>query len=268
MILVMDAVPSGLLAGKRLLVTGVVNTESIAFAVARAALLGGAQVALTTHDRVRELTERAAASLSDPVLILTLDVTVPEHFSQVAAQVQAEMGGLDGVLHAVAFGPRDTLSGDFLSASDEGIELAMRTSTTSFARLAALLADTAEGPAAIVGLDFDADGRAWPVYNWMGVVKLALQGVMRYTARDLGPRGIRSNLVAAGPLNTRAASGIGGFEKLLAAYASTAPLGWNPDDPSAVADTVCFLLSDLGRGITGEIIHVDGGYNAMAAAIR
>lgn len=252
-----------MLTGKRLLVTGVVTTDSIAWAVAERAQLHNAEVVLTTFDRVRDLTEAAAADLPRPVEILTLDATRAEDYRALADELRDRP--LDGALHAIAFAPRQALAGDFLSASDEAIELAFRTSTTSYARLAGLLADCA-GPqgASLVGLDFDADGRAWPVYNWMGVCKVALQATMRYVARDLGPRGVRANLVAAGPLLTRAASGIPDFGVLLDAYAS-APLGWDPADPGPVADAVCMLLSDLGRGISGEVLHVDGGYHALAA---
>lgn len=116
----------------------------------------------------------------------------------------------------------------------------------------------------IVGLDFDADDRAWPTHNWMGVCKAALRSTARYLARDLGPAGIRVTLVAAGPLHTRAASGIPGFHHLTEAWESAAPLRWDPDDPEPVADVVCFLLSDMARLVTGEIVHADGGFHAMA----
>ncbi len=252
-----------MLTGKRLLITGVVTTDSIAWAVAERAQLHNAEVILTTFDRVRDLTESAAAALPRTPEILTLDATRTGDYER----LEEELAGrtLDGALHAIAFAPRDALAGDFLAASDEAIELAFRTSTTSYARLAGLLARTA-GPsgASLVGLDFDADGRAWPVYNWMGVCKVALQATMRYVARDLGVQGVRANLVAAGPLHTRAASGIPDFQTLLEAYAS-APLGWDASDPAPVADAVCFLLSDMGRAISGEVLHVDGGYHALAA---
>lgn len=252
-----------MLAGKRLLVTGVVTTDSIAWAVAERAQLHGAEVILTTFDRVAPLTRDAAASLPHEPEILTLDATRRGDYDRVAQALAGRP--LDGALHAIAFAPRDALAGDFLSAGDEAIEVAFRTSTTSYARLADLLCRTAgERGASLVGLDFDADGRAWPVYNWMGVCKVALQAAMRYVARDAGPRGVRANLVSAGPLHTRAASGIPDFQCLLDAY-EAAPLGWDATDPSPVADTVCFLLSDLGRAISGEVLHVDGGYHALAA---
>lgn len=252
-----------MLSGKRLLITGVVTTDSIAWSVAERAQLHNAEVILTTFDRVRELTEGAAAALPRPPEILTLDATRASDYEELERALYGRP--LDGALHAIAFAPRDALAGDFLAASDEAIEVAFRTSTTSYARLAGVLARCAgDGGASLVGLDFDADGRAWPVYNWMGVCKVALQATMRYVARDLGPEGVRANLVAAGPLHTRAAGGIPDFESLLDAY-EAAPLGWDAQDPGPVADAVCFLLSDMGRAISGEILHVDGGYHALAA---
>ena len=252
-----------MLTGKRILVTGVVTTDSIAWAVAERAQLYNAEVILTTFDRVRDLTVAAACALPRRPEILTLDATRREDYDR----LRADLGDrrLDGALHAIAFAPREALAGDFLAAGDEAIELAFRTSTTSYARLAGLLASQCgDTGASLVGLDFDADGRAWPVYNWMGVCKVALQSTMRYVARDVGPGGVRANLVSAGPLRTRAAGGIPDFQTLLDAY-EAAPLGWDPTDAGPVADTVCFLLSDMGRAITGEIIHVDGGYHALAA---
>ncbi len=252
-----------MLAGKRILVTGVVTTDSIAWAVAERAQLYDAEVILTTFDRVRDLTVAAACALPRRPEILTLDATRREDYDRLRDDLAGRP--LDGALHAIAFAPREALAGDFLTAGDDAIELAFRTSTTSYARLAQVLARTApDRGASLVGLDFDADGRAWPVYNWMGVCKVALQSTMRYVARDAGAHGVRANLVSAGPLRTRAAGGIPDFQSLLDAY-EAAPLGWDPTDAGPVADAVCFLLSDMGRGITGEIIHVDGGYHAMAA---
>jgi enoyl-[acyl-carrier protein] reductase I len=257
-----------MLEGRRILVTGIVNTESIAFAVAARAQELGAEVLVTTFDRVADLTQAAISELPVQPQVYQLDAAVDDDFDRLGDQLAAG-GHLDGALHAVAFAPADALGGPFLEASTRSIELAMRTSTVSYARLASVLHRLAPpSGASLVGLDFDADGRAWPVYNWMGVCKVALQAVSRYVARDLGPAGIRSNLVAAGPLHTRAASGIPDFEVLTDAYDTTAPLQWDAKDPAPVADTVCFLLSPGSRAITGEVIHVDGGYHAMAAPVR
>lgn len=256
-----------MLEGQRILVTGVVNDESIAFAVARRALELGAEVVLTSFDRDRQMTEAAAQLLPADVEVLDLDVTNADHFDRLGDDLLARWGRLDGALHAVAFAPRAALAGSFLDADLESVQRAFATSTYSYAGLARLLARLAPATgASLVGLDFDAAG-AWPVYNWMGVCKAALEAASRYVARDLGPAGIRSNLVAAGPLVTRAASGIPEFERLTDAWAERAPVAWDPVDPQPVADAVCFLLSTQARSVTGEILHVDGGYHAMAAPL-
>ncbi len=257
-----------MLNGKRVIITGIVNDDSIAFTAARKALTSGAEVMLTAFPRDRELTEAAAAKLPEQVEVVELDVTRSEDLEALSGKVGSKWGTLDGVLHAVAFAPRDALAGDFLTARPEGINLAFQTSAYSYASLGALLKEHAppEG-GSLVGLDFDSAG-AWPVYNWMGVVKSALESVNRYLARDLGPLGIRSNLVAAGPLHTRAAGGIPDFERLLENWETRSPMKWDPYDNEPVADAVGFLLSDLARAISGEILHVDGGYHAMAGNLR
>lgn len=257
-----------ILQGQRLLITGVVTTDSIAHAVAATAQRFGAEVVLTGFERDHARTVEAAQSLPTPVDVLELDVTDPGHYERLAHDLDRRWGGLDGALHAVAFAPRPALGGQFLDADRASVERAFATSTFSYAQLARLLADLApEGGGSLVGLDFDAAG-AWPVYNWMGVCKSALESVSRYVARDLGPRGIRSNLVAAGPLRTRAAGGIPEFDRLTDAWEARAPMRWDPVDNQPVADATCFLLSDLARAVTGEILHVDGGYHAMAANLR
>jgi len=256
-----------MLDGKKILVTGVVNDDSIAFAVARRAMDLGADVVLTAFDRDRAMTEETARRLPSPVDVLELDVTVPEHFDALGDQLLDRWGRLDGALHAVAFAPRAALAGSFLDADLDSVQRAFATSTYSYAALARLVARLAPpSGASLVGLDFDAAG-AWPVYNWMGVCKAALEAASRYVARDLGGSGVRSNLVAAGPLVTRAASGIPEFERLTGAWAGRSPMAWDPADPAPVADAVCYLLSDLARSVTGEILHVDGGYHAMAAPL-
>jgi enoyl-[acyl-carrier protein] reductase I len=171
---------------------------------------------------------------------------------------------VDGVLHAIAFAPADALGGGFLTAPAESAVEAFRTSAYSLKALAAALAPSMSSGGSVVGLDFDAS-QAWPIYDWMGVAKAALESVNRYLARDLGPRGIRSNLVAAGPLGTLAATSIPGFQSLADLWQVQAPLGWDIADPGPVADAVCFLLSDLSRAISGEILHVDGGFHAVGA---
>ncbi|MEZ5145272.1 MAG: enoyl-ACP reductase FabI [Acidimicrobiales bacterium] len=257
-----------MLRGKKLLITGVVTPESIAYGVARAALLQRAEIVLTAPPRDLAASRETAAGLPVDVDVLAVDVNDPDDLAALTVALRERWGHLDGALHAVAFGPRDALDGSFLDVDIARLSVAFQTSAASYAGLARVLADLApRRGASLVGLDFDAGGGAWPTYNWMGVCKQALESVSRYVARDLGPRGIRSNLVAAGPLVTRAASGIPGFQKLLDAWERQSPMPWDPEDPTPVADTVCFLLSDLARAITGEILHVDGGFHAMATGL-
>jgi len=259
---------TGILAGRQLLITGVVNTGSIAFATAVAAQRAGAEIVLSSPPRDLDHTRAAADELRGNVPVFEADLTSPADLDHLRAVLHTRWGHLDGVLHAIAFAPREALAGDFLAAGIESVSRAFHASTLSYAGLAALLRDLApDRGAAIVGLDFDAAG-AWPVYNWMGVCKAGLEAVSRYVARDLGPRRIRSNLVAAGPVYTRAAGGIPEFERLTSAWTSQSPIPWDAKDSAPVADAVCFLLSDLARMVTGEILHVDGGYHAMAAPLN
>jgi enoyl-[acyl-carrier protein] reductase I len=255
-----------MLQGKKLLITGVLTRDSIAFHVAREAQEAGAEIVLTSFARARRMTERTARNLPQPVDVLELDVNSPADIDAVRADLAARWGRVDGILHAVAFAPNDALGGNFLQTPPESAILAFQTSAYSLKALAAGLADLyPDEGASIVGLDFDASV-AWPVYDWMGVAKAGLEAVSRYLARDLGPRGIRVNLVSAGPLGTLAARGIPGFEQLAGAWQAQAPLGWDVEDPGIVSGPVLFLLSDLARGITGEIVHVDGGFHAMGTA--
>jgi meromycolic acid enoyl-[acyl-carrier-protein] reductase len=253
-----------LLAGKRLLVTGVLTRGSIAFEVARQAQEGGAEIVLSGFGRGLRLTERAAKHLPDPPEVLELDVNEPEHLARVAAELGARWGVLDGVLHAIAYAPPDALGGGFLDTPASSAIIAFQTSAFSLKALAAALEPLMGAGSSIVGLDFDATV-AWPIYDWMGVAKAALESVSRYLARDLGPKGIRVNLVSAGPLGTVAARGIPGFEGLAELWRAQAPLGWDVEDPAPVADAICLLLSDYARAISGEIVHVDGGFHAIGA---
>jgi meromycolic acid enoyl-[acyl-carrier-protein] reductase len=256
-----------MLDGKRLLITGVLTKGSIAYSVAERAQEQGAQVVLTGFGRTRRMTERAAARLPDPPDVLELDVNSPEDFEMLVGELRQRWGGLDGALHAIAFAPGDALGGNFMSAPRESAELAFRTSAYSFKALAEAVAPLMEDGGSLVGMDFDASV-AWPVYDWMGVAKAALESVSRYLARDLGERGIRANLISAGPVETPAAQGIPGFDALSGLWGKQAPLNWDGTDPAPVADAVLFLLSDLSRAITGEILHVDGGFHAMGAPLR
>jgi enoyl ACP reductase len=255
-----------ILEGKRILVTGVVNRRSIAFAIAERAQRQGAEVVLTSFGRVRRMTERAAARLDPVPEVLELDVNEDANLTSLRAELADRWGRVDGAVHAIAFAPPDALGGDFLGASRESAKLAFETSAYSLKALGEALAPLMEeGGGSLVGLDFDATV-AWPSYDWMGVAKAALESVSRYLARDLGPRGVRVNLVAAGPIRTAAASGVPGFSELESKWSAQAPLGWEVDDPTPVADAALFLLSDLARATTGEIVHVDGGVHAIGAA--
>ncbi len=256
-----------LLDGKRLLVTGVLTKGSIAYAVAERAQRSGADIVLTGFGRTRRMTERAASRLPSPPDVLELDVNSAEDFEALVAELERRWGAVDGALHAVAFAPGDALGGQFLQAPPESAEIAFRTSAYSLKAMAEALAPLMRKGGSLVGLDFDASV-AWPVYDWMGVAKAALESVSRYLARDLGPAGIRVNLVSAGPVETPAAGGIPGFDKLAGLWREQAPLGWDTNDPTPVADAVCFLLSDWSRGISGEILHVDGGFHAMGAPLE
>jgi enoyl-[acyl-carrier protein] reductase I len=258
-----------ILEGKRLLITGVVTRDSIAYEVACQAQDAGAEVVLTGFGRARRMTERAAAKLPRDCDVLELDVNSEDDLAGLATELDNRWGSVDGVLHAIAFAPGDALGGGFLETPTASALTAFETSAVSLRGLTATLLpllERSETGGSVVGMDFDASV-AWPVYDWMGVAKAGLEAVARYLARDLGPRGIRVNLVSAGPIQTLAAGGIPGFEKLAGIWGDVAPLGWDTSDPSSVAGTVCYLLSDLSRGVTGEIIHVDGGYHAMGAPV-
>ena len=254
-----------LLEGKRLLVTGVLTRESIAYASARALQEQGAEIVLTSFGRAMGLTEKISRRLPEPVDVLEMDANDPAHIEAVAAEIGSRWGRLDGFLHAIAFAPQDALGGNFLETPWESVGTAIQTSAYSLKAIAVgLLPHMREHGGAIASLDFDARV-AWPVYDWMGVAKASLESVTRYLARDLGPHGIRVNTVSAGPLRTMAGKGIPGFQALADGWGARAPLGWNIGDASPIADAVVFLLSDLSRAITGEMVHVDGGYHAMGA---
>jgi enoyl ACP reductase len=258
-----------LLQDRRILVTGVLTESSIAFSVARRAQEEGAEIVLTGFGRGMRITERIAKRLPSEADVLELDVNDPDQLESVAGELDTRWGSLDGLLHAIAFVPADALGGRFLTAPAESALAAFQTSAFSLKALASAflpLLERSDGGGAIVGLDFDATV-AWPSYDWAGVSKAALESINRYLARDLGPRGVRSNLVAAGPLRTVAASNIEGFDSLADAWHRQAPLGWSLDDPEPVADACLFLLSPLARAITGEIVHVDGGYHALGAPL-
>jgi enoyl-[acyl-carrier protein] reductase I len=252
----------GLLDGKRLLITGVITDASIAFTVARIAQEEGAQVVLTGFGRM-SLVERVARKLPEPPPVIELDVANTEHLETLADRVREHVDGLDGVLHAIAFAPASCLGDGFLDTEWQDVSTAVQVSAFSLKSLAvATLPLFGDDGGSIVGLDFDARV-AWPAYNWMGVAKAGLESTTRYLARELGPRKIRVNLIAAGPIRTMAAKSIPGFAAFEDAWNGRAPLGWNNEDATAVARSTLALLSDWLPATTGEMIHVDGGFHAM-----
>ena len=257
----------GLLEGKKVLVTGVLDRRSIAYSAARLAQEQGAEIALSGFGRARSLTGRTAKRLDPAPPILELDVNKPEDVEAVAEDLKERWGELDGVVHAIAFAPEDALGGNFLTTGWPSVATALQTSAYSLKALTVGLADVMKPGASVVGLDFDARV-AWPAYDWMGVAKAALESTSRYLARDLGERGIRVNLVSAGPIRTLAAKGISGFGEIEGEWGRQAPLGWETTDPEPVGRAVVSLLSDWWPATTGELIHVDGGYHAMGAPIR
>jgi enoyl-[acyl-carrier protein] reductase I len=251
----------GILAGKSILVTGVLTDSSIAFHVAKIAQQEGAQVVLTGFGRM-SLVERIARRLPDPPPVLELDVTDTGQLDSLAARVSAHASRLDGVVHGVAFAPQSALGGNFLNTRWEDVATAVQVSAYSLKALAIAALPLMDSGGAIVGLDFDASV-AWPAYDWMGVAKAGLESCARYLARDLGPRGIRVNLVAAGPLRTMAAKSIPGFAEFEGLWPDRAPLGWDITDPQPAARACVALLSDWFPATTGEIVHADGGVHAV-----
>jgi enoyl-[acyl-carrier protein] reductase I len=257
----------GLLESKKILVTGVLDRRSIAYSAARLAQQQGAEVTLSGFGRTKRLTERTAKRLDPEPPVLELDVNKPEDIAAVAEDLEERWGTLDGIVHAIAFAPEDALGGNFLTAEWPSVATALQTSAYSLKALTVGLADVLSDGASIVGLDFDAR-IAWPAYDWMGVAKAALESTSRYLARDLGGRGIRVNLISAGPIKTLAAKGISGFGEIEGEWGRQAPLGWETTNPEPVGRAVVSLLSDWWPATTGELIHVDGGYHAMGAPIK
>ena len=257
----------GILEAKKLLVTGVLTDDSLAFSAARVALEQGAEVVLTGFGRGLSLTERTARKLPKAVEILELDVTNIEQAATVAATLAAKWGHLDGVVHSIGFAPANCLGQGMFAAKWDEVAMTLEVSAYSLKALAEAFLPllTAAGGGSIVGLDFDAT-KAWPGYDWMGVAKAALESLSRYLARDLGPSQVRVNLVAAGPIRTMAAKSIPGFALFEETWNSRAPLGWDVrGDQDAVGLACAALLSDFFPKTTGEIVHVDGGYHALGA---
>jgi enoyl-[acyl-carrier protein] reductase I len=254
----------GILDGRSVLVTGVLTDQSIAFHIARLCQQEGASVILTSFGRALSLTRRVASRLPSEPPTIELDVTKSENLESLADSVRVHTQRLDGVVHSIGFAPAAALGGNFLNTEWADVATAMEVSAYSLKSLTmACLPLMTEG-GSVVGLDFDATV-AWPTYDWMGVAKAAMESTSRYLARDLGPRGIRVNLVAAGPIRTMAASSIPGFEEFEEVWKQRAPLGWNLTDPEPAAKACVALLSDWFPATTGEIVHVDGGVHSQGA---
>ena len=254
---------SGILEGKRILVTGVLMESSIAFQVAKLAQEQGAEIVLTAFPRPT-LTERIAKKLPKPTKVLELDVTSQEHLDGLAEQVREHLGGLDGVVHSIGFAPQDALGGNFLNTPWESVATAVQVSAYSLKSLTMACLPLMEEGGSVVGLTFDAT-IAWPQYDWMGPAKAALEATSRYLARDLGKQNVRCNLVSAGPLKSMAAKSIPGFETLADTWNGRSPLSWDVTDMEPAGRGVVALLSDWFPKTTGEIVHVDGGLHAIGA---
>lgn len=254
----------GILEGKQVLVTGVLTDQSIAFHVARLAQEQGASVVLTSFGRALSLTRRTASRLPVPAPVVELDVTSEADLDALEARVREHVDALDGVLHSIGFAPESALGGRFLTTPWSDVSIALEVSAYSLKALAVACRPLLREGSAIVGLDFDASV-AWPTYDWMGVAKAALESTTRYLARDLGPQGVRVNLVAAGPIRTMAAKSIPGFEDFESVWQQRAPLGWDLDDPGPAARACVALMSEWFPATTGEIVHVDGGVHSQGA---
>ncbi|MFP3907575.1 MAG: enoyl-ACP reductase FabI [Acidimicrobiales bacterium] len=255
----------GILDGSRLLLTGVLTDASLAYGVARLAQEEGAEVLLTGFGRGLSITQRTAKKLPSPPEVLELDVSDPAHLDALTDELRTRWGSVDGVLHSIGFAPESCLGGNFMDAPWDDVAVALNVSAYSLKALAGAVRPVMqEQGGSIVGLTFDATV-AWPAYDWMGVAKAALESTSRYLARELGPDGIRVNLVAAGPIKTMAARSIPGFEAFEDVWSDRAPLGWDVRDSEPVARSVVALMTDWFPATTGEMLHVDGGYHAIGA---
>ena len=252
----------GLLDGKKLLITGVLTDSSIAFHVARLAQQEGAEVVLTSFGRQLKLTQAIAKRLPVAAPVVELDATSADDLAALADRVREHVDHLDGVVHSIGFAPQSVMGGNFLAGEWEDVATALHISAYSLKALAVAAQPLLVRGSSVVGLTFDAR-YAWPVYDWMGVAKAAFEATSRYLARDLGPSGIRCNLVSAGPIRTTAAKSIPGFAAMENGWPDRSPLGWDVNDPEPTARAVAALLSDWFPATTGEIVHVDGGFHAM-----
>ncbi|HET9879207.1 MAG TPA: enoyl-ACP reductase FabI [Candidatus Limnocylindria bacterium] len=261
-----------LLEGKKLLITGVLTDDSMAFAVARAAQEHGAEVLLTNVGRGVRLTEKVARKLPTTPDVMQMDVNSPDDVATVAGAVMDRWGRLDGLLHSIGYAPQDALGGNFLNTPWESVAMAFQTSAYSLKALTVGMLEPlkvagADGGAGVVSLTFDARF-AWPIYDWMGVAKSGLESITRYLARDLGQHNIRINTVSAGPIRTMAGKSIPGFDDIAGHWLARSPLDWSLTDATAVGDMCVFLLSPMASMTTGEMVHVDGGYHALGTEFK
>ena len=255
----------GILDGKRILVAGVTMDNSIGFSVARVAQEQGATVVVSNFGRALGITKRIVKRLPKEAPVIELDVTDQSHLDRLPELLGEHVDGLEGVVHSIAFGnPETLLGGKFLEGPWPDVAQAVQVSAYSLASLSTACLPMMSSGGSVVGMTFDATV-AWPAYDWMGVAKSALESTSRYLARDLGPKGIRVNLVSAGPLQTLAAKAIPGFADLESMWSDRSPLGWDEKDQEPTAKAVVALLSEFFPATTGEIVHVDGGYHAMGA---
>jgi enoyl ACP reductase len=252
----------GLLEGKKVLITGVLMDSSIAFYAAKVAQQEGAEVVLSSFGRQMKITSTIAKRLPTLPPVIELDVTNEEDLAALPARLGEHVDHLDGVLHSIGFAPQSVMGGNFLNAGWDDVAVAVHVSAYSYKALAVAALPLMSNGGSVVGLTFDASV-AWPVYDWMGVAKAALESTSRYLAKELGPKGIRSNIVAAGPLRTTAAKSIPGFAEFEDLWPKKAPLGWDITDPTPTAKACVALLSDWFPASTGTIVHVDGGFHAM-----
>jgi enoyl-[acyl-carrier protein] reductase I len=253
-----------ILAGKKILITGVLTEASIAFAAARIAQEQGAEVLLSSFGRMLPITQKISQRLPRPVQVIELDATREEDLNALASKVKETIGSLDGIVHAIAFAPQTALGGNFLSTQWSDVSTAVEVSAYSLKSITVACKEVLNKPSSVVGLTFDAS-ISWPVYDWMGVAKAAFESTARYLARYLGKDGIRVNLVSAGPLRTTAAKGIPGFATMEELWTDRAPLGWDLADTEPAAKAIVALLSDFFPATTGEIVHVDGGLHSTGA---
>jgi enoyl-[acyl-carrier protein] reductase I len=251
------------LAGKTGLIVGVANKRSIAWAIAQAASSAGARVALTFQgERLEENVRDLAEGLTDP-LVMPLDVTDDGQIARVFEEIDRSFGGLDFVVHGAAYATREDLSNPFTQTTREGFKIALDISAYSLIALSrgALPLMERKGGGSILTLTYLGSERVFQNYNVMGVAKAALESTVRYLAADLGPKNIRVNAISAGPIKTLASAGVSGFSSILQVYRDRAPLR-RTVDTAEVAAAAVFLLSDAGRGVTAEVLMVDGGYHA------